>query len=80
MLVPYNVAPTGGLAEWSIAAVLKTADRKVRGFESLTLRHSAAVVDKALSSGLLVRVESKDATCGPSGAADGRRRVEPFEV
>ena len=32
--------PRGGMAEWSIAAVLKTADRKVRGFESLSLRQS----------------------------------------
>ena len=30
---------TGGMAEWSKAAVLKTVDRKVRGFESLSLRH-----------------------------------------
>ncbi len=29
----------GGMAEWSIATVLKTVDRKVRGFESLSLRH-----------------------------------------
>ena len=29
----------GGMAEWSKAAVLKTVDRKVRGFESLSLRH-----------------------------------------
>ena len=30
---------SGGMAEWSKAAVLKTVDRKVRGFESLSLRH-----------------------------------------
>ncbi len=29
----------GGMAEWFKAAVLKTADRKVREFESLSLRH-----------------------------------------
>ena len=29
----------GGMAEWLKAAVLKTADRKVREFESLSLRH-----------------------------------------
>ncbi len=28
----------GGMAEWTIAAVLKTAGRKPRGFESLSLR------------------------------------------
>ena len=26
------------MAEWTIAAVLKTVDRKIRGFESLSLR------------------------------------------
>jgi hypothetical protein len=30
------------MAEWVKAAVLKTADRKVRGFESLSLRHEKA--------------------------------------
>ena len=29
----------GGMAERFKAAVLKTVDRKVRGFESLSLRH-----------------------------------------
>ena len=29
---------SGGMAEWLIAAVLKTVDRKIRGFESLSLR------------------------------------------
>ena len=29
----------GGMAEWSKAAVLKTVNRKVRGFESCSLRH-----------------------------------------
>jgi hypothetical protein len=28
----------GGVAEWSKAAVLKTAERELRGFESLLLR------------------------------------------
>ena len=28
----------GGMAEWSKAAVLKTAERKLRGFESYSLR------------------------------------------
>ncbi len=31
--------PHGGMAERLKAAVLKTADREVRGFESLSLRH-----------------------------------------
>jgi hypothetical protein len=42
--VPYTAAlplgPPGGVAEWSKAAVLKTAERKLRGFESLLLRNS----------------------------------------
>jgi hypothetical protein len=29
---------SGGMAEWFKAAVLKTVDRKIRGFESLSLR------------------------------------------
>ena len=29
----------GGVAEWPKAAVLKTVNRKVRGFESYPLRH-----------------------------------------
>ena len=32
---------TGGVAEWSKAAVLKTAERELRGFESLLLRRAA---------------------------------------
>ena len=32
------VHPPGGMAERFIAAVLKTVDRKIRGFESLSLR------------------------------------------
>jgi hypothetical protein len=35
----------GGMAEWLIAAVLKTADRKIRGFESLSLRLDNAIAD-----------------------------------
>jgi hypothetical protein len=31
-------SPLGGMAERFIAAVLKTVDRKIRGFESLSLR------------------------------------------
>lgn len=34
---PLVSARRGGLAEWSMAAVLKTEGRKVRGFESYTL-------------------------------------------
>jgi hypothetical protein len=30
----------GGVAEWSKAAVLKTAERELRGFESLLLRQA----------------------------------------
>jgi hypothetical protein len=31
---------SGGVAEWSKAAVLKTAERELRGFESLLLRQA----------------------------------------
>ncbi len=31
---------SGGMAEWLKAAVLKTAERKLRGFESLSLRQA----------------------------------------
>jgi hypothetical protein len=34
----------GGMAEWFKAAVLKTVERKFRGFESYSLRHIAGVV------------------------------------
>ena len=30
---------SGGMAEWFKAAVLKTVERKLRGFESYSLRH-----------------------------------------
>ena len=33
------ISATGGVAEWSKAAVLKTVERKFRGFESYLLRH-----------------------------------------
>ena len=31
---------SGGMAEWLKAAVLKTVERKLRGFESYSLRHN----------------------------------------
>jgi hypothetical protein len=34
----------GGMAEWFKAAVLKTVERKFRGFDSYSLRHNAGVV------------------------------------
>ncbi len=37
----YQPVPAGGMAEWSKAAVLKTAERELRGFESLSLRHAS---------------------------------------
>jgi hypothetical protein len=33
-----NYLAFGGMAEWSKAAVLKTVERKFRGFESYSLR------------------------------------------
>ncbi len=38
----------GGMAEWFKAAVLKTVDREVRGFESLSLRQPISGSDLAL--------------------------------
>ena len=35
----YFLVTCGGMAEWSKAAVLKTVERKLRGFESYSLRH-----------------------------------------
>ena len=32
------------MAEWFKAAVLKTVERKLRGFESYSLRHKGAVM------------------------------------
>jgi hypothetical protein len=34
-----RVSHAGGMAEWTMAPVLKTGKRKLRGFESLSLRH-----------------------------------------
>jgi hypothetical protein len=39
MKVVTNLAASGGMAEWLKAAVLKTVERKLRGFESYSLRH-----------------------------------------
>ena len=36
------------MAEWFKAAVLKTADRKVRGFESYSLRHLLTLIGRLL--------------------------------
>ena len=38
MSLPYLNKEKGGVAEWSKAAVLKTVERKLRGFESYLLR------------------------------------------
>ena len=54
------------MAEWSKAAVLKTVDRKVRGFESYSLRHL---------SGLSGR--SRRFTPGPKTLVCRAIRVEP---
>ena len=36
------------MAEWFKAAVLKTADRKVRGFESYSLRHLLTSIGRSI--------------------------------
>ena len=37
----------GEMAEWFMAAVLKTVERKLRGFESLSLRQAVATGRRA---------------------------------
>ncbi len=37
---------TGGMAEWFKAAVLKTVERKFRGFESYSLRHKNYIMER----------------------------------
>jgi hypothetical protein len=39
------------MAEWFKAAVLKTVERKLRGFESLSLRHTIKNLDGKLENG-----------------------------
>ena len=39
----WSAYPIGGMAEWFKAAVLKTVERKLRGFESYSLRHKIAL-------------------------------------
>jgi hypothetical protein len=48
----------GGMAEWFKAAVLKTADRKVRGFESYSLRQSTLRYSLTFSWGIVVPGQS----------------------
>ena len=57
----------GGMAEWSKAAVLKTVDRKVRGFESYSLRQGFSCRDRPQPCEEALRV-------GPTGGDSGWRR------
>ena len=50
----------GGMAEWFKAAVLKTVERKLRGFESYSLRHFREMV-----KWLIGRQSKKPSTPGP---------------
>ena len=43
----------GGMAEWTIAAVLKTAGRKPRGFESLSLRKKLITLPFLVSDSII---------------------------
>jgi hypothetical protein len=45
----------GGMAEWSKAAVLKTVERKFRGFESYSLRQQLAKFSSIVYRGLVNR-------------------------
>lgn len=40
-MMNYGILPNGGMAEWSIATVLKTVGLTPQGFESLSLRKKA---------------------------------------
>ena len=66
----------GGVAERSIALVLKTGDRKVRGFESHPRRHS--LLDAARPALLSSRPQlntGRDRDEYPSGAIPETRRL-----
>ncbi len=39
-----SILADGGMAEWLKAAVLKTVERKLRGFESYSLRHKTSLL------------------------------------
>ena len=41
--IGYGTLVGGGMAEWTIATVLKTVGRKPRGFESLSLREKVSM-------------------------------------
>ncbi len=56
------------MAEWFKAAVLKTADRKVRGFESYSLRHFW-VCPGALARSRRLFLEVRKSGLGSSAAA-----------
>jgi hypothetical protein len=43
---------SGGMAEWFKAAVLKTVERKLRGFESYSLRHPIKIAPERWPSRL----------------------------
>gem|GEM_PF-2118317 len=47
------------MAEWFKAAVLKTADRKVRGFESYSLRHQILFAEAVAYAQSLARQHEK---------------------
>ena len=47
----HETGKAGGMAEWSKAAVLKTVNRKVRGFESCSLRQNRKRLPSLLQKG-----------------------------
>jgi hypothetical protein len=54
----------GEMAEWSIAAVLKTVERKFRGFESLSLRQSRSEKSPPLIESAVGSLAFAASTCG----------------
>ena len=56
-LLVYQTTESGGMAEWLKAAVLKTVERKLRGFESYSLRHCAIISGDYVSTTPDVTIE-----------------------
>jgi hypothetical protein len=59
-----NKYQIGGMAEWLKAAVLKTANRKVRGFESYSLRQFLLLFQYVNSSSLVLELSVKVSLTG----------------
>ncbi len=74
-MVQTLVPRAGGMAEWFKAAVLKTVERKFRGFESYSLRHERDIfADLAALPDILICCETDNFQAGEmTELADGAR-------